>query len=98
MLGGFNVPGYDWINGPSLANSYYYKKIQENAIDTVVCFLGLDQSSNSVINRALHYLAFTNISYLSTSISSSPVVTAELPDPRIAGRLMLQCDLACLVF
>jgi hypothetical protein len=28
LLGDFNVPGYDWVNGFPQANSHYYTKIR----------------------------------------------------------------------
>jgi hypothetical protein len=39
------------------------------------CLFGLDQHNNSVVNSALLDLVFSNISDLSVSISSAPVVT-----------------------
>jgi hypothetical protein len=50
MLGDFNVFNDVWINGEPLPNSHYCNKIKGNLIHTAACFLGLDQSNNSIIN------------------------------------------------
>jgi hypothetical protein len=49
MLGNFNVPNYDSINGVSLLYSYYYNKIKGNSVYTVTRFLDLDQRNNFII-------------------------------------------------
>jgi hypothetical protein len=77
MLGDFNVPNYDWINGAPVSNSYYYNKIKENSIHTPTCFLGLDQRNNSIIGCALINLVFSDISDINASISHYPVVTPD---------------------
>jgi hypothetical protein len=41
ILGDFNTPHDEWINGTPLSNSYYYNKIKENLIQTATCLLGL---------------------------------------------------------
>jgi hypothetical protein len=83
MLGHFNAPNYDWINGTPLPNSYYYIKMKRNSIHTATSFLGLDQRNNSIINSALLDLVFSNVSHISASISSSPVVTSAYYHPLV---------------
>jgi hypothetical protein len=34
MLGDFSTPNFDWLNGTSLSNSYYYNKIKGNSLYT----------------------------------------------------------------
>jgi hypothetical protein len=78
------------INGAPLRNSYYYNKIKGKSIHTAICFLGLDQYNNPIINSALLNLVFANISDVSASISSSPVLTLDKYHPP----LLLDFDLS----
>jgi hypothetical protein len=77
MLGDFNTPNFDWLNGTSLSNSYYYNKIKGNSLYTTSCFLGLNQHNSYVPNSALLDLVFTNISDLSVSVSNYPLVAPD---------------------
>jgi hypothetical protein len=82
-------------NAP-LANSYYHIKIKDKPIPTAICFLGLDQYNNSIINIALLYLVFANISDIKISISSSPVATLdEYHPPLLDFDLTLDCHHIC---
>jgi hypothetical protein len=58
MLGYINTPNFDWLNGISLSNSYYYNKIKGNSLYTTSCFLGLNQHNNCIPNSALLDLVF----------------------------------------
>jgi hypothetical protein len=93
MLGDFNVPNYDWINGASLPNSYYYNKIKGNLFHTATCFLGLEQRNDTATHSALLELVFSNISNLSASISSFSVVTPDKYHPPLLlfFKLTLNC-------
>jgi hypothetical protein len=89
ILGDFNTPNYDWINGAHLSNSYYYNKIIEDLIHTATCLLGLDQYNNCVANGALLDLVFSNIDDLNACISSFPVVTSDKYHPPLLLRFKL---------
>jgi hypothetical protein len=39
MLGNFNVPKYDWLNGTPLSNGHYYNKTEGNLIHSTPAFL-----------------------------------------------------------
>jgi hypothetical protein len=41
LLGDFNVPDYDWVNGFPQANSHYFNKIRGGIIQNATCYLGL---------------------------------------------------------
>jgi exonuclease III len=41
MVGDFNIPNYDRINGAPLPDSRYYNTIKGNSIHTSTCFFGL---------------------------------------------------------
>jgi hypothetical protein len=53
MMGDFNVPNYNWANGETFPNSYYYNKIKGNSIHATTCFLGLEQRNCPILNDAL---------------------------------------------
>jgi hypothetical protein len=52
MLGGFNVPNFDWLNGTSFSNSYYSNKIKGNSLYTASCFLVL--ISTTIVFLTVH--------------------------------------------
>jgi hypothetical protein len=81
ILGDFNTPNYDWINGAPVSNSYYYKIIEGNSIHTATCLLGPDQYNNCVANSAVLDLVFSNIDDLNASICSFPVVASDKYHP-----------------
>jgi hypothetical protein len=80
MLGDFNAPKYDWLNGTPLSNCYYYNKIKGNFIYVTSCFLGLNQHNNSISNSALldqHNNSISNSALLdqhNNSISNSALL------------------------
>jgi hypothetical protein len=79
MLGDFNVPKYDLLNGTPLFNCYCHSEIKVNLINATSYFLGLNQHNNSVSNSALFNFVFTNTNDLGISISNYLIVTpAEL--------------------
>jgi hypothetical protein len=75
MLGVFNAPMYDWLNGTSLSGSYYYNRIKGNLIHATFGFLGLNQHNNSVPISALLDLLFTNINNICISVSNYSMAT-----------------------
>jgi hypothetical protein len=99
MLGDFNVPNFDWLNGTSFSNSYYYNKIKGNSLYTTLCFLGLNEHNNCVPNSALLDLVFTNISKLSVSISYYPLVAPDNYHPPLvlAFKLIFHSQYTMLV-
>jgi hypothetical protein len=80
-LADFSVSNYDWIDSAPLANSYFHNTIKEKPILTAICFLGLDEHNNSIINSALRDLELADISDINASISSSSVVTPDKYHP-----------------
>jgi hypothetical protein len=98
MLGNFNVSNYDWINSVPFPYSYHYNKIKGNSVHTATCFLVLDQRNNSIISSTLLDLVFSDITDISPSISSSPVVTSvKYHPPLLLGfNLTLGCHLVSL--
>jgi hypothetical protein len=61
ILGDFNVPKYDCINGTPLSNCHFYSKIKGNLSHATSCFLGLYQHNSSVPNSALLDLVETGL-------------------------------------
>jgi hypothetical protein len=89
MLDAFNAPNYDSINGAPLPNIYYCNKIKENSIHVAICFLGLEQLNNSIVNSTV----LSDSSDCNASISSSPVVTPDKYYPPLL--LDFSLTLAC---
>jgi hypothetical protein len=77
MLGDFNVPRYNWLNGTQLSNCHYYNKIKGNLIYATSCFLDLNQPNNYISSSALLDLVFTNINDLCVSLSYYPMVAPD---------------------
>jgi hypothetical protein len=92
VLGDFYVPKFDWLNGTPLSNCYYYNKVKGNLIYATSCFLGLNQHNNSVPNRALLDLVFTNINELCVSLSNYPVVAPDNYHPPLNLDFKLTLD------
>jgi hypothetical protein len=92
MLGDFNVPKCDRINGSLLPNCYYYSKTVGHLIHTTSCFLGLYQYNNSVPNSALLNLVLTNLNDLCVSVSDCPTVAPDNYHPPLHLDLKLTFD------
>jgi hypothetical protein len=63
LIGDFNFPGYDWINGFPQANSHYHTKLRGDIkIHNTACYLELSQNNFTFQNKKLLGLVFTNAS------------------------------------
>jgi hypothetical protein len=62
LLGDFNVPGYDWVNGFPQDNTHYYIKLRGDVIHNSTCYLGLSQYNLISQNKNLLDLVFANFS------------------------------------
>jgi hypothetical protein len=92
ILGDFNVPNYDWINGTTLPNCHYCSKIKGNLIHATSRLLALYQHNSSVANNALLDLILTNINDLRVSVSDFPMVVPANYHPPFHLNLKLTVD------
>jgi hypothetical protein len=60
LLGDFNVPGYDWVNGFPQTNLHYYTKIRGEIVHNATCCLGLQQENFAVNSTNLLDLVCPN--------------------------------------
>jgi hypothetical protein len=50
ILGDFDVPGYDWVNGVPQVISYYYIEFRRDIIGNTASSFGLYQFNYAVLN------------------------------------------------
>jgi hypothetical protein len=77
LLGDFNVPGNDRVNGISQANSYYCNKIRGGLIHSATLCLGLSQYSCTIQNKN-YLIFFTNVSDVNVTIYNLDEILAIL--------------------
>jgi hypothetical protein len=81
LLGDFNVPGYNWVNGFPKANFQYYTKIRGGIIQNATCYLGLQQCNFTVRRMNLLELVFANFHNVTVAISDFEWVVPDTYHP-----------------
>jgi hypothetical protein len=87
LLGDFNVPGYDWVNGFPQANSHYYIKIRGGIIQNATCYLGLKQRNFTVNNMNFLDLVFAHGYNVTVAISDFELVVPDTNVPPLCTDL-----------
>jgi hypothetical protein len=83
LLGDFYVPGFDWANGFTQANSHYYTKIRGDVFHGASCNFGLSQYNLTILNKNLIDLGFANFSCINVTISNLDFIEPDALHPSL---------------
>jgi hypothetical protein len=92
LLGGLNLPDFDWNNGSPSPNCQFHTKISGDAIYSATCYLGFNQHNDPVNGLNLLDLVFSNFADISLSYIDQGLVHPDL----LHSHFIIDCKISLL--